>query len=130
MTQDAIGKAAREYRPLLDDMHAAMRDLLGDLLWYPRQDTGVAYRSRDDERPVIRVGPDLGRGVLLAEVDRRRLTEVVNKVLAKHDFPTQDTLTGSRSGHLTFSCRDGAMAEFQFWLKGDVEYWVDVPVHG
>jgi hypothetical protein len=129
MTQEAIGAAAREYKPLLDDMRRAMEQYLGDqVLWLPRQDTAVTDRSRTDERQVIRVGPDFGRGVLLAMVDPVRLTEIVNAVLARHDFPPQEPMTGSESGHLHCSSRDGSMAEVQFWLKGDVEYWVDVPV--
>lgn len=128
MTQEATGAAAREYKPLLDDMQAAMSAELGDLFWLPRQDTSVTERSRDDATKVVRVGPDFARGVPLATVDPKRLTEAVNQVLRRHDFPEQDTLSGSYSGHLTFTCRDGGMAELSFWVKGDLEYWVDVPL--
>ncbi len=126
MTQTQIGAAAREYKPLLDDLKAACTQQLGELIWLPRQDTEVTQRGRDDPTPVIRVGPDFARGVLLSAVDPVRLTAALNVVLAKHDFPQQPTLTGSPSGHLTFQCRDGAMSELNFWLKGDVEFWVDV----
>lgn len=130
MTQEAVGAAARDYKPLLDDLRAAVEAELGALLWLPRQDTAVTERSRDDATRVVRVGPDFARGVLLAEVNPKRLTEAVNRVLRGHDFPEQETLAGSPSGHLTFTCRDGSMAELNFWVKADVEYWVDVPLRG
>ncbi len=127
MNHAAIARAAQEYKPLLDDLRTMLDGYLDALLWLPRQDTAITPRSRFDPRPVVRVGPDFARGVLLVTVDPRRLTELVNTVLRRHDFPEQEFISGSRSGHLTFTCHDGAMAELSFWLKGDVEYWVYVP---
>lgn len=117
--------ANREYSPLLDDMRVAMADYLGPLYWMARQDTDDVI-DREGQR-VVRVGPDFARAVPLYQVVPRNLSKICNQVLARHEFPEQPVMTGSDTGHLRMDATDGRGATLYFFLKADLEYWVDVP---
>ncbi len=125
LSEDLAAKDA-EFGPALDDVQAALEAFLGPLEWEQRRPAALTHLIEGYD--VKRVGPVVGRGVILPGLDIPGMQRTIEKALGPYGFATTKDLQGSASGTLIYKATDVDGAIFTMTCKVTVNAWVDVRV--